>query len=223
DLAVTETGIWAAQSRGSGNNNTGAPSFVYSDLEGNLILNGGTLSEIVPSSRSGVVVNRDNNILVLSGYSGEIMVFDIAWNENTPTLTPKYTFTSGGTMPEQIEFDLAENLIIANNGCLEAYALPGVTKQGVTEGPSFAIGNGGIVSAVDGKKVSVFPNPAVDVLNVKSNAAITNVAVYAASGAAVSANASIEGNAATLNVSGLASGIYFVKINGNQVVRFIKK
>ena len=223
DLAVTETGIWAAQSRGAGNNNTGAPSFVYSDLEGNMILNGGTLSDIVTSSRSGVVVNRDNNILVLSGYTGDIQVYDITWDGNTPTLTPKYTFTSGGTMPEQIEFDLAENLLIANNGCLEAYALPGVTKQGVTEGPSFAIGNGGVVSAVDGKKVVVFPNPAVDVLNVKSNAAITDVAVFAASGAAVSANASIEGNAATLNVSGLASGIYFVKINGNQVVRFIKK
>ena len=49
------------------------------------------------------------------------------------------------------------------------------------------------------------------------------MAVFAASGAVVNANASIAGNAATLNVSGLASGIYFVKINGNQVVRFIKK
>ena len=223
DIAVTDNGFWAAQSRTAGQNNTGVPSFIYCDLEGNIILNGGTLSDIVPSSRSGVVVNRDNNILVLSGYTGDIMVYDITWDGNTPTLTPKYTFSTGGTMPEQIEFDLAENLLVANSKSLDVFALPGVTKQGVTEGPSFTAHNASVVSAVDGKKVSVYPNPAVDVLNVKSNAEITNVAVFAASGAVVNANASIAGNAATLNVSGLASGIYFVKINGNQVVRFIKK
>ena len=223
DIAVTDNGFWAAQSRTAGQNNTGVPSFIYCDLEGNIILNGGTLSDIVPSTRSGVVVNRDNSILVLSGYTGDIMVFDITWDGNTPTLTPKYTFSTGGTMPEQIEFDLAENLLVANSKSLDVFALPGVTKQGVTEGPSFTAHNASVVSAVDGKKVVVFPNPAVDVLNVKSNAAITDVAVFAASGAVVNANASIAGNAATLNVSGLASGIYFVKINGNQVVRFIKK
>ena len=89
DIAVTDNGFWAAQSRSTGNNNSGAPSFLYCDLNGNIIVNGANYADIVPSSRSGVVVNRDNSILVLSGFDGEIRVFDISWNVNTPTLKQK--------------------------------------------------------------------------------------------------------------------------------------
>ena len=223
DIAVTDNGFWAAQSRSTGNNNSGAPSFLYCDLNGNIIVNGANYADIVPSSRSGVVVNRDNSILVLSGFDGEIRVFDISWNGNTPTLKQKYTFSTGGAKPEQIEFDLAENLLVANENCVEAYALPGVTKMGVTEGPEFVVTQSGINGVAVCNRVKVYPNPAVDVLTIEADTAITDIAVYAASGAAVAVRPAIAANTASLNVANLAPGIYFAKINGTKTVRFVKR
>ncbi|MGM9832941.1 MAG: T9SS type A sorting domain-containing protein [Candidatus Limisoma sp.] len=223
DIAVADNGFWAAQSRGSGNNTSDVPSFMYCDLNGNIIVNGANYADIVPSSRSGVVVNRDNSILVLSGFDGEIRVFDITWNGNTPTLTSKYTFSTGGVKPEQIEFDLAENLLVANENCVEAYALPGVTKMGLTEGPEFVVTQSGIDGVALCNRVKVYPNPAVDVLTIEADTAITDVAVFAASGAAVALRPAIAGSTASLNVANLAPGIYFAKINGTKTVRFVKR
>ena len=223
DIAVTDNGFWAAQSRGAGNNNSGAPSFLYCDLNGNIIVSGANYADIVPSSRSGVVVNRDNSILVLSGFDGEIRVFDISWNGNTPTLTPKYTFSTGGAKPEQIEFDLAENLLVANENCVEAYALPGVTKQGVTEGPEFVVTQSGIDGIAVCSHVNVYPNPAVDVITLEADTAITDIAVFSASGAVVALSPAYDGNKASLSVANLAPGIYFAKINGTKTVRFVKR
>ena len=223
DIAVTDNGFWATQSRSTGNNTSDVPSFLYCDLNGNIIVNGANYANIVPSSRSAVVVNRDNSILVLSGFDGEIRVFDISWNGNTPTLTPKYTFSTGGAKPEQIEFDLAENLLVANENCVEAYALPGVTKQGVTEGPEFVVTQSGIEGIAVCSHVKVYPNPAVDVITLEADTTITDIAVFSASGAVVALSPAYDGNKASLSVANLAPGIYFAKINGTKTVRFVKR
>ena len=223
DIAVTDNGFWATQSRSTGNNTSDVPSFLYCDLNGNIIVNGANYADIVPSSRSAVVVNRDNSILVLSGFDGEIRVFDISWNGNTPTLTPKYTFSTGGAKPEQIEFDLAENLLVANENCVEAYALPGVTKQGVTEGPEFVVTQSGIEGIAVCSHVKVYPNPAVDVITLEADTTITDIAVFSASGAVVALSPAYDGNKASLSVANLAPGIYFAKINGTKTVRFVKR
>ena len=223
DIAVTDNGFWATQSRSTGNNTSDVPSFLYCDLNGNIIVNGANYADIVPSSRSAVVVNRDNSILVLSGFDGEIRVFDISWNGNTPTLTPKYTFSTGGAKPEQIEFDLAENLLVANENCVEAYALPGVTKQGVTEGPEFVVTQSGIEGIAVCSHVKVYPNPAVDVITLEADTTITDIAVFSASGAVVALSPAYDGNKASLSVANLAPGIYFAKINGIKTVRFVKR
>ncbi|MDY6000005.1 MAG: T9SS type A sorting domain-containing protein, partial [Candidatus Limisoma sp.] len=223
DIAVTDNGFWAAQSRVAGFNTSDVPSFLYCDLNGNIIVNGANYANIVPSSRSAVVVNRDNSILVLSGFDGEIRVFDISWNGNTPTLKQKYTFSTGGAKPEQIEFDLAENLLVANENCVEAYALPGVTKQGVTEGPEFVVTQSGIDGIAVCSHVKVYPNPAVDVITLEADTAITDIAVFSASGAVVALSPAYDGNKASLSVANLAPGIYFAKINGTKTVRFVKR
>ena len=84
------------------------------------------------------------------------------------------------------------------------------------------IKNGGIVENVADKVATVYPNPAVDVLNVNATSEIENIAVFALNGATVASQANIDGNQATIDVSGLAPGIYVVKVN-NTAIRFIKK
>ena len=60
-------------------------------------------------------------------------------------------------------------------------------------------------------------------VNIETTEAITSIAVYNMSGAAVNADYSVNGNNATINVNGLASGVYFVRINNGEAVRVIKK
>ena len=69
----------------------------------------------------------------------------------------------------------------------------------------------------------VYPNPATDVVNVEAAEAIESIAVFNISGAMVNASSNVNGNNATINVSELASGIYFVRINNGAAVRIIKK
>ena len=88
-----------------------------------------------------------------------------------------------------------------------------------------ALGTNGFEIAKN--SISIFPNPASDVLNIanKSNETISNVSVYSINGLLVK---QIEKNSAMdkIQVSDLQSGVYFIKIAvANQTLnyKFIKK
>lgn len=73
------------------------------------------------------------------------------------------------------------------------------------------------------EKLSVYPNPAEDVLNIKTGDKIENVEVYSVTGQKIIAS-KVTNN--TLNVSQLGKGAYILKVNtskGAQTTKFIKK
>ena len=70
--------------------------------------------------------------------------------------------------------------------------------------------------------VSVYPNPVLDDLNVKCAEPIKKIEIYAISGTKVYTLNVDDSVFVTINVSSLASGIYFVRVN-NKVYKIIKK
>lgn len=73
--------------------------------------------------------------------------------------------------------------------------------------------------------LSVYPNPVVDVLNIRSNETISMVTIYSMTGQ-LNRIASVNSNSAEINLSGLKNGIYFVKIqtaNGTATQKVVKK
>lgn len=76
------------------------------------------------------------------------------------------------------------------------------------------------------KTISIFPNPAQDVLNYVENdtVQITNVSIIDISGKII--NSPVNLSSHTIDISALQDGVYFVKFesdNGSVVKRFIKK
>ena len=89
-------------------------------------------------------------------------------------------------------------------------------------------GNNGSSSTVSSTQLVVYPNPASDILNISlSNANFknSNIVVYNVSGMEVS-KSTMNGANAQLNIDGLGSGVYFVKVsneNGfSKTVKFVK-
>jgi len=73
--------------------------------------------------------------------------------------------------------------------------------------------------------VNCFPNPVIDILNIQSNKNINSVTIYSITGQ-VQRIVSINANNASIDLTNLNSGVYFVKIateDGMKVVRIIKK
>lgn len=80
-----------------------------------------------------------------------------------------------------------------------------------------------VVSAEVSDALNVYPNPAQDVVNITAASPIEAVALFNEAGAQV---LSAEGNGETLmqvNVEGLASGVYFIRVNNLPLVKLIKK
>ncbi|WP_333661204.1 T9SS-dependent choice-of-anchor J family protein [Chishuiella changwenlii] len=72
------------------------------------------------------------------------------------------------------------------------------------------------------QKPTLYPNPAVDVLNIKSNAKVLSYEIYDLTGRKVGAGS----NSDKVNVSNLSKGNYIINIvtkDGNTTTKFIKK
>ena len=119
-------------------------------------------------------------------------------------------------------FDIANNLYIAAQETLLAYAIPN-EKTKVETPAATAIENNSSVAQVAVATTKVYPSPAVNAVNIETAEEISAISVYNVAGAMVATNNDIEGNRAVIDVESLASGIYFVRINNTETVRFIKK
>lgn len=226
EVRATEDGVWASQVRSAGNNTKGAQALMYLDHEGNVLYDSSSANaeDLNGCNAAGFAINVDNDILAIANGDSNINIYDLTWNENVPTLTFLYTVSVGSAIRE-MSFDIANNLYVAAQNELAVYVLSGIGNTAVTpSGETVTIVNASVEETVaESNEVAVYPNPATDVVNVETTEAITSIAVYNMSGAAVNADYSVNGNNATINVNGLASGVYFVRINNGEAVRVIKK
>jgi hypothetical protein len=71
-------------------------------------------------------------------------------------------------------------------------------------------------------QVMVFPNPASDVVNVKSDYTINSIDVINYVGQSVYMNSKVAGKSARINVSTFTPGVYFVKVTTSEGIRMVK-
>ncbi|MFI3240221.1 MAG: glycerophosphodiester phosphodiesterase family protein [Bacteroidales bacterium] len=72
-------------------------------------------------------------------------------------------------------------------------------------------------------ELSIYPNPAINNVTIKSSDAINSIAVYSINGVKVIDIAGNGANAETIEVSSLPQGLYIVKVNNSAVTRLIKR
>lgn len=114
DIITTENGFFASQRRSSGNQNTGAPAFIYCNNNGDILYNAGEHSDIIPSCTS-IALNAQADRLAVCRYSDtKIDVFSVEWSaEGVPSLTKLSEISTGlGTGKDwsHMRFDAAGNL-----------------------------------------------------------------------------------------------------------------
>ena len=227
EVRATENGVWASQVRSAGQNTKGAQALMYLDHEGNVLFDSSDepfVYDLTGCDGAGFAINNDNSMLAIPDASGNVCVFDLAWNDNVPTLTLLYSFAVNKGSLREMAFDIAGNLYVAGNTEWAVYSIPGGSDKAVTPANGTIFVNESSVEqnmAVSDTKV--YPNPASVAVNVEASEEIATVSVFNMSGAAVAVGCNVEGNHAVINVEGLASGVYFVRINDKETIRFIKK
>ena len=70
--------------------------------------------------------------------------------------------------------------------------------------------------------ISIYPNPASDIVNVKSDYNITRIDVMNFVGQTVYANSDVTAKTSKINVSSFTPGVYFVKVSTSEGVRTVK-
>lgn len=93
---------------------------------------------------------------------------------------------------------------------------------GAADPHRFVIEGAGIGS-LNNFSVSVFPNPAEDILVVKTESHITQARIYDLQGRLVVKNDNIQGNICKFNVGFMPSGFYLIRISDNKGRQVIRK
>ncbi len=106
---ATPDGFFASQVRGSGNNTTGCPGFLYADKEGNVLYQSSAI-EGMDNCTAGLAISADGKTAAVSEI-GKLGIYDLTWNEGKPTFTLKYKFDAP-TSDNQVymTYDYAGNL-----------------------------------------------------------------------------------------------------------------
>ena len=226
EVNLTDNGIFLSQIRGAGNNNTGAPAFVFSNYDGEMLFNAGNMTDLNGCQGAGLAIDEVNNVMYIADGNANIRVYDINWTEaGAPEFNFKYSFAiPAANEINQLKLDYAGNLLAVNRATgLMVVALPRENAEVVTPGQGTLISTGVDAALADkAGALSVYPNPATDVVTVEAGEEIESIAVYNLAGAMIAAPANIEGNKATVNVENLAAGSYIVKVN-KQAAQLIKK
>ena len=127
-------GVWVSQHRSAGNNNNSATSLRFYSWDGHCTF----ASHLEPTFPDGTLVidgslgscfalSNDESFLALRGTDKNIQLFDVTWNDSTPTLTYKGDFKNelaGDFDLLQMNWDYAGNLIATGNAGLLVIAVP---------------------------------------------------------------------------------------------------
>jgi len=71
-------------------------------------------------------------------------------------------------------------------------------------------------------QIMIYPNPATEVINVKSDFNITRIDVMNFVGQTIYTNSNVESVNAKINVTSFKAGVYFVKVSTSEGVRTVK-
>lgn len=222
-VAGPDGGVWVSQIRYLGNNTMTVPSLVYVDAAGNVVFNSGSsdfVDKLDGSNGGGMAVSRDGTMLAINDGSGKVQIFTLAWQGGKPTLTPKYSFTADVRAEAdrnsiyQMAFDYAGNLVCSGVK-LGVYSIPTDTNVTVVPAPKTSEIVSGVASPIVDKAQAVSYDAASRTL---SAPAASRIAVYDTAGALVASSQGAE-----LQLSGVAPGVYIVKVDGQEAKKIIVK
>ena len=72
------------------------------------------------------------------------------------------------------------------------------------------------------EQIMIYPNPATEVVNVKSDYSITRIDVMNFVGQTIYTNSDVAAMTAKINVTTFKPGVYFVKVSTSEGVRTVK-
>lgn len=112
DVKACEKGVWVATNRGTGSNNSGATSLRFYTWDGTCTWSSHEHTDIINGNLGGgIAITPDEKQIVMKIHDNNIAVFDITWNEDTPTLTTNATFNCGYAAVSAINLDYAGNIV----------------------------------------------------------------------------------------------------------------
>ncbi|MDO4510229.1 MAG: carboxypeptidase-like regulatory domain-containing protein [Bacteroidales bacterium] len=117
EVIALEEGMFVSQIRGSGNNTAGVPGFVFADYEDNILFSSHTLDDLDGTYGAGMALSDDKSMLAICTGKPYINIYAVEWANNVPSFKLQYTidqFTGAGSILNQMHFDHAGNLFVAD-------------------------------------------------------------------------------------------------------------
>lgn len=140
EIVAIPDGIFVSQARSEGANQEASPCFLYIDNAGNIKFNSSVLGDKLSSSGSGIAINNDLTLMAISEKKTGIGIWDVEWNDNTPSLKKRYVIpgSEGTDEVNQVVFDNAGNLYAWHRGNygLRAYTVKKDNSVVTTAAPS---------------------------------------------------------------------------------------
>jgi len=169
-----------------------------------------------------IVVAGAGNLLVVDGWNHRIRLVDNLGNISTIAGTGVFGYAGDGGAPTSatlgspsgITMDAAGNIYIVESGYAVVRKISGWVPPPAISG-----------IAENGIKIrsQISPNPVTSVLHINSKQAIKSISIINITGQKIMDEKNLSGRHVALNVAHCASGIYFVKVNESEVLRFVKE
>ena len=113
-IVGTSHGAFICQNRNKNYNNETARSLQFYDNSGSCRYNSANKSNIINGSfGGGMAVSADETKLAMVNGDGNILIFDITWNGDTPDLIKNTEYQTNYTAISTMHFDYAGNLVVA--------------------------------------------------------------------------------------------------------------
>ena len=121
---ATSKGVFISQHRA--NYASTHPSLQFYDNEGTRTFSSDKTNMSDGSNGGGFAVSPDEKMLIISTgeYTQQFKVFNITWNNNTPTLTLRTTYDHGLGAIRQMNWDYAGNLVCSGDDGIHIFAVP---------------------------------------------------------------------------------------------------
>ena len=125
-------GVWIAQRRAKGQNTTTAIALQFYDWNGNQLMSSAEspYAELINGCYSAAcVMSNDESMLYMVDGDGDILVWDIIWEGNTPKMTLRYTYPTDLTSIREMHLDYAGNLVCSGEDGITVYTIPSATNH----------------------------------------------------------------------------------------------
>ncbi len=216
----TSHGVFVAQNRTLGNNNTSATSLKFYSWDGTEQLSSAVdpYKDIIDGTNGGgYAVSPDESILVLNNGSAQFLVFDITWEGDKPVLALRYAYNHGITAAiRQMNFDYAGNLVVTGDNVVRIYTMPRTNNVTTTPAKRSLIVSKGELAPTDAENLELMANVYSNNGSVYVEAEIgSEISIYTVLGQRLfSANATSN----VMVINNIPANIVLVRIN-NQVVK----